>query len=301
MAEPTHNLTGLTLKTVGFVDRGDNPTADIVIAKRADDKSVVAKGPVMDAIAAERRDALKNALAELQALSVDSVGAEELGKLLDKINSLSWRVRQDIEEAALAKNKSAGSGQGEQMADDKSKVKKAEGEAPKDPKDEEIAALKAQIAELQAKLPKEEPKQAPVSPDVQKRLDDIEKRARDAEAALASEVEKRELETFAKKAVEYGFTAEQAGLVRKVCKALTDDETKALFDVLKAQRTEVDRILGEKGKRSVGDNTEGAYAKLMKKARELRAAEKSLTIEQAYVRVSEDPENRELALAAMEE
>ncbi len=246
MASPTHTLTGLQLKTVGLVDRGDNPEADIVIAKRADD--------------------------------------------------------------ATETNTSADA-DGEQMADDKSKVKKAEGEQmppAKDPKDEEIAALKSEVeslkSQLAAALPKEEPaKEAPVAPAVQKRLDDIEKRARDAEAALAAEVEKREAEEFGKRAEEYGFAKDQAGLIRKVCKALTEDESKALFGVLKSQRAEVDRILGEKGRTTNTDNVEGAHAKLLKKAKELRAVEKNLTEAQAYVRVSEDPENRELALAAMEE
>lgn len=135
-----------------------------------------------------------------------------------------------------------------------------------------------------------------IDPAIQKRLDKADEDAK----VLKGLVEKDEISTFAKRAIELGLTEDKGEILRKAAKG-DADAFKQVEEMLKALNSQLvaaqksGKIFSEFG--SQQSTTGKAFDVLKAKAEELRKTEagKGMTAEQAFAKVYSDPANAEIA------
>lgn len=271
-------LTDMIIDEISLVDDGANQHADVVIVKarnapEGQTGSEGSSGEFDAASAGENKEfqmdmenlakALEDAEAKLETLEKRTTDAE--AALADATEVIKAK---DAEIEELQK--------GYKVHADKAKKPKAEGDdtEPDDDDDDDEKKVMKSLPEV-----------------IRKRLESFEKRATDAEVALAKMAEEKETaEAVAKaKTLNFGKADEIGPLLLRVAKGKTtavDAETlERLF-----------KAAGEQGKvshlfRSVGSDTavDGDPEVLMKaKAEEIRKANTGMTFEQAYAKAMDE-------------
>ena len=234
------------IETVGFVDKGDNPPAEVVFFKRSTPKDE----PMDDKTPKDTPDAQK---------------AEAVG-LLTKLAQFLGLADEDVTKATNPTG-------GDPVAEPK--------DTPQDTPAEPVAPEGVSKAEIEA---------------MQKRLEDAEKRATEADERVAKLETERRTAEFVKRAEGYASIPVEAPkfgpILMKAADALTDEERDELYRVLDAanEAARVGKLFSEAG----NDMPEGsARAQVTAKAEEIRKADPKLTLEQAKRQVYRD--NPELA------
>lgn len=250
------------IRSIGFVDRGANSGADVIMFKRSGDAVDTNAEKVGRKMAGARLAQLKDALTKLTAL---------LGELEDSAE----------EDSDMSDKKD------EKQPTDAEKLEAAEKRAAE--LEAKAAALEAQVAELSAKRAEPEDVWKGVSAEVRKRIEDAEKRAQDAELAAKAERDARELsEETAKIRTELpalSVKAEEFAVVLKHAREKLDfADACELGRVLKATNEQLkqSKLFGEVG-RTANDNGESASAKIEAKAVEIRKANPKLSPSAARV------------------
>lgn len=258
MPTPTHRLHVRRLDTVGFVDKGDDPKAEVVFFKRAE---TFDEAGSTERISSEMYDltyrlvqALRSAVedpdedqnpADIMATSLEQFEATVraripmwaqgkpvekkdadgvLAKALDALSKAFGLKGKEVEKL-LADGADGGSNDdgtnhdgGHEMSDKTFDVTKLSAEAQA-----EFEKLTGRIAELEkAAKPEPEPK---LPEPVQKAIEAAEKRAQAAEDRVQKLEDQREQEQFIAKAKDLSLNADDwATPLRKIRKALTDEE-----------------------------------------------------------------------------
>ena len=238
------------LDTVGLVDKGDNPKAEVVFFKR--------QAPVTKNKIEQRGD--KYCVVDAEGKVVSEHASEE-------------------EASASMMGKTKDTNHGGAAMPGPFDVTKLPAEAQA-----EFKKLTDAVATLTAEVEKHKPApEVKLPADVQKRLDETEKRAKDAEAEIAKLVDQREQETYITKAKEIGLNADDfATPLRKIAKALTADEFKALTTLIKAQAAQIreGELYKTIGRGGSGAATE-AEGQLAAAAKEIRKAHPEYSDERA--------------------
>jgi len=267
--EPRFRLRVKRIDTVGFVQRGDNPPAEIVFWKRREEPG----GKDMDKPDLSTFQKIIKAIGNglgLSAAEVDEAFGQppnEGGEGDDVVKEFKL---EDLPEVAQ-----------EEFAKLRTEAEKVEGLAT------EVADLTAKVKEL---TPEPDPEPEKVSAEVQKQLDDSEKRAKDAEERIAKlEGEKRHEEYVGKAAELTGIPGlnpdDHAETLDKIEEALGSEAFGKFFDVLKGAAAAVKagdlfRVMG------TGEAPLGTVEQEVTEAvAEVRKAKPSLTAEQARAEV----------------
>lgn len=156
--------------------------------------------------------------------------------------------------------------------------------------------VEVQIPESVQKTIEEAKEAVAKAAELEKRLKAAEDEAKAAKAEVAKLEDERIAKAFVAKATEFGGIpglASESALLRKMYSTLTVDEAKKADELLRAASNSIQasKLLDEIG--TSGGFGGDAYQKLEKLARELSKAEK-ITYEQAFTKVSDTPEGREL-------
>lgn len=136
----------------------------------------------------------------------------------------------------------------------------------------EFKKLSDKVTELEGKL--NPPALAPLPADVQKRIDETEKRANDLAEQVQKMQDQRENETFIAKAKGLGLAADDFGpVLRKISKALTAEEMAKLETVIKALQAQAKEagLYKEIGRGGAGAATE-TEAKVRELEKEVQKA-----------------------------
>lgn len=244
----------MRLDTVGLVDKGDNPKAEVVFFKR----QAIQKGVVQE---------------DGKFCAYDDEG-KKLG---------AYDTKEEAEAALKGppaeKGGSEGTTKKEQPMFD---VKKLDATAQA-----EFQKLSERIAELEKQVPAPKAPEAVLPEAVRKQIEDTEKRAKEAEDRVAKLEDQREQETYIAKAKEVGLNADDfATPLRKIAKALTADEFKALTTLLKAQAAQIreGELYKSIGRGGTGAATE-AETQLAEKVKEVRKAHPEFNEERARAEV----------------
>jgi hypothetical protein len=237
------------IDTVGFVDKGDDPEAAVVFWKRAPEKETGTMHTFWKAMA----EKVGISSAEADKLLADSAPEDGSG------------------------NDPAHSDGGQHMSEELTKLKADVEALTKRAEDAEAEAVEAKekAAELEELLAKAtEPDVPDPEPDVPeavaKAMDDLEKRAKEAEEKLNKEIDRRETQQFIAKAETFGHLPganpdDFAGILRKIDAALDEDERTKFDEILTAankavQTGELYKEVGSGGRRAT--SVEGEVAKL---------------------------------------
>ena len=260
------------LLTVGFVDKGDNPKAEVVFFKRGEMKKRIeergGKFCVMgeDGKVMGEYDSKEEAEASMQKESM-------LSRALRKLGLKDTEVKELLAEGA---------------AGDDPKMEKP---APTTTEDHPMfdvkkldAAAQAEFQKLTDRIAELEPKPEPKLPaDVQKKLDDASEEVRKAHDRIEKLEDQREVEKFVGIAKSLGMTADDwAAPLRKIAKALTADEWKAFETHEKALQAQIraGALYKQVGTGGHGWATE-AETELHTAVAEVRKAKPELTVEEA--------------------
>ena len=191
--------------TIGLVDKGDNEKATVVFWKRKVQKVI------------------------RQEDGKDCVYSED-GKKLGEHDTMAEAQAQLRAVEASKRDDNQPGGAAMPGPFDVTKLS-AEGQA-------EFKKLTDEIAELKAKLPPPPP--PPLAPEIQKRIDDLEKSRKDADERVAKLEDEREQNKFISIAKAIGFNADDwAAPLRKVHKALTPEEWKKFEEHEKALQEQI--------------------------------------------------------------
>lgn len=247
------------IQTVGFVDKGDDPSAEIVFFKRQARKKVSWLRTTKERKMAKDKD--KNGLLA-GILKAFGLGEEEAQKILsDDADEMEF----DVEKL-----------EGEAKAAFEAAVAAAV-KAKLDDEDDDEPVIPADVPESVAK----------VMDDFRKALDEQKARADKAEASLAKMAEDREREDYIRKVKALDLPGASpddfAEILRKAEGALSDEERAKLDEVLKSAAAAAQAGLGELGFGGRGATSAEEEAEaLAKKAIE---ADPKLSIEEARARV----------------
>lgn len=250
--------------TVGFVDRGDDPEAEIVFFKRKPDEAPAPKeGGVKALIAkiAEKLGIEKNEVEELLADGAEGGSSNDGGPNSNGESDMTFDVSKLDDEARAAFDAAVEAAVNERLA--------AEDEGGDD---------------LPPDLPESVTK---VLGDFQKQLDAANARADKAEEKHNALVEKQERQRYIAKAASFQLPGAEpddfAEILRKAESALTTDEVEKLDSILKAASAAVEASLGETGRGGVGSTSVDAEVETLAKA--YREQDPSLTMEMAQGKV----------------
>lgn len=274
-------LTDMIIDEISLVDDGANQHADVVIvkAKSAPEGRTGSEG-ISDDIDTASADQLKEFQMDMENLAKALEDAEAKLETLEKRTSDAEAALADATEVIKAKEAEIEELQkgmaykGDKMDAEKGKAKAAKNaDGDEDDEDEDKKVMKS--------LPES----------IKKRLEDFEKRAAEAEVALAKmRDEKDTADAIAKaKTLNFGKAEEIGPLLMRVTKGSTtaaDAETLERLFKAAGEQSKVTHLF-----RSVGSDTavDGDPEVLMKaKAEEIRKANTSMTFEQAYAKAMEE-------------
>jgi len=269
MATAKHRLHVKRLDTVGFVDRGDDPAATVVFFKRREQpvqKYIEEKDGKFcvyseDGKKLGEHDSRDDAEAQLRAIEANK------GKMEKLPAEGAGAAANGQEQAAPTPTEEA------TMFD----VTKLSTEAQA-----EFKKLTDKVTELEGQL--NPPKPAPLPADVQKKIDETEKRANDLAEQVQKLQDQREAETFIAKAKALSLPADDFGsILRKISKALTAEEMTKLETTLKALAEQVRQagLFKEIGRGGTGAATE-TEAKVAELVKEVRKANPTWAAERAH-------------------
>lgn len=321
MADATHRLFVRRLDTIGFVDKGDDPKAEVVIFKRHPDSK---RAETFDEVGSTARindemwdltyrlqESFRSAVndadegqdpAEIMMTSVDQfatqiksriplwaqgkpVEKDELPGLLKRLGLTDEQINKLLDDGG-SHDDPAGGGT---MDFDITKLDEAA--------QAEFQKLADRITELEAALEKaEEPEgdgginKDELPPHVAKALETAEATAKAAEERIQKLEDERETNKYIAKAKALGFTADDwHGMLRKIYGVLDEGEVKRFEEAVKALRKQADEsgIYAEIGRGGHGaaTETEGAVEEAVKAA---QAADPKLNHENAYAKVMVD-------------
>lgn len=252
-----------SLKTIGFVDKGDDPKAELLIFKRHE-AGEVKKGVVQE---------------DGKFCAYDAEG-----------NKLGAYDSKEEAEAALKapptekeKGGDDGSTTEEQPMFDVKKLD-ATAQAEFTKLTDQVATLTAKVAELTP------PEPVKLPADVQKKLDDAADEVRKAHERIEKLEDQREVERYVGIAKSLGMNADDfATPLRKIAKALTKEEFAAFEKHEKALQAQIKAgaLYSKIGIGGGGAATE-AQTELQAAVAEVRKAKPELTVEQATGEVMKD-------------
>lgn len=252
----TSRLRVRRLATVGFVDKGDDPKAEVVFFKRQEiAKGVVEEDGKFCAYDAEGKKLGAYATKEEAEAALKPAPAEKL------------------------KGGSEGTTTKETTMFDVTKLD-ATAQA-------EFKKLSDKVAELEKLVPAPKAPEAVIPEAVQKQIDATEKRAKEAEDRVQKLEDQREVEQFIAKAKDLSLNADDFGsILRKISKAVTPDEMKKVEQTFKALAAQVKEagLYKEIGRGGSGAATE-ADQEVKAAVDAVRKADPKLTQEQAFGKV----------------
>ena len=264
-----------SLNTVGFVDKGDDPKAEIMFFKRFE-KGIKEEGGKFCVYGEDGKKMGEYATreeAEAQMNTEKSLLARVLKALGLKGNAELEKLLAEGADGAAKETETAPTPTEEADMFDVTKLP-AEAQA-------EFKKLSDKVTELEGKL--NPPAPAPLPADVQKRIDETEKRAKDLEEQVQKMQDQRENETFIAKAKGLGLPADDFGpMLRKISKALTAEELASLETMIKGLQAQAKEagLYKEIGRGGAGaaTETEGKVNELVK---EIRKANPTWSAERA--------------------
>lgn len=273
MATAKNRLHVKRLNTVGFVDKGDDPKAEIMFFKRKIEKGIKEEGGkfcVYDESGKKMGEHETREQAEAQMRAMEGHKGMDKGLVARVLKALGLQgnevdklLADGAEAAANGQEKTAPTPTEEATMFDVTKLP-TEAQA-------EFKKLSDKVKELEGKL--NPPAPAPLPADVQKRIDETEKRAKDAEERVQKLEDQRENETYMAKAKALDLNQDDFGpILRKMAKALTAEEMKTVETTFRglAEQARQAGLFKEIGRGGTGAATEveAKVNDLVKAARE---------------------------------
>jgi hypothetical protein len=273
MPDPKNRLRIRAINTVGFVDKGDDPVAEIVFWKRA---------PTEESMDTESRNLLQKIYDAVTKKGGDTdtpSGDIEMAEFKKEDLSDEARAAFDALEAEVAELKV--------QVETPAPAVTEEPDVLKSLPDEQREAIEKRIAATEARVEKAE-----AEAKAAREQASIEKRERRM-AAFRKSAETDHLNV-------QGSTEEVAEMLFAVEENLEPEMAKRVTDALKAASAQIGEnsgLLGEIGKHGGDLGPDSPAGQLEKIAKEKQAAD-GITYEQAFDRVLDDPANRRLVEAS---
>lgn len=295
MPKPRKRLFITRLDSVGFVDKGDDPKAEIVFSKRHTDKRIretaAGKFEVMTADGSRvlgTHDTRLAAENQLAAIETNKKEPNMLKRLLKAVGLSSGMAESDIDKlladegARGGSDDDSGADTGGDMPEFDIKKLDDEAKAEFEKLQGDLATALAKIEELDKAGEGGDDDDLDIPDAVQKLMDATQKRADEAEARVTKLEDDKESERFIAKAAAYnqlGTSPDDfAPVLRKIAGALEAEEFKKFEEMLNAANAKIREGALYKAAGAGGQSTDTSVsAEIREKVEELQKADPNLS------------------------